>query len=84
MAKYRKGHGFVGSSSLGSLRYHDGDDNENVAQKLNSRSFIRYRDYSNSFTLLNASELFLSQFPKKHIQVQKEKENLAVAWLRPL
>ena len=57
---------------------------ENVAQKLNSRSFNRYRDYSNSFTLSNASELFLSQFPKKLFQVQKEKENLAVAWLRPL
>ena len=57
---------------------------ENVAQKLNSRSFNRYRDYSNSFTLSNASELLLSQFPKKHIQVQKVKESLAVAWLRPL
>ena len=57
---------------------------ENVAQKLNSRSFNLYRDYSKSFTLSNASELFLSQFPKKHFQVQKEKENLAVAWLRPL
>ena len=49
----------------GSLRYLDGDGNENVTQKLNSRSFNRYRDYSNSFTLSNASELFLSQFPKK-------------------
>ena len=57
---------------------------ENVAQKLNSRSFNRYRDYFNSFTWSNASALLLSRFPKNHIQVQKEKENLAVAWLRPL
>ena len=47
------------------------------------RSFDLYRDYSNSFTLSNASELFLSGIPKNHIQDQKEKENLAVACLRP-
>ena len=29
----------------------------------------------NSFTLSNASELFLSRIPKNHIQVQKEKES---------
>ena len=47
------------------------------------RSFNLYPDYSNSFTLSNASELFLSRIPKNHIQGQKEKENLAVACLRP-
>ena len=31
----------------------------------------------------DASELFLSQIPKNHIQVKKEKENLASACLRP-
>ena len=62
---------------------HDGDVYENVAWKVNLRSFNLYRDYSNSFTLSNASELFVSRIPKNHIQVQKEKENLAVACLCP-
>ena len=57
--------------TLGSLRYHDGDGHENVTQKVNLRSFNLYRDYSNSFTLSNASELFVSRIPKNHIQVQK-------------
>ena len=48
----------------------------------NLRSVNLYRDYSNSFTL-NASEPFLNRIPKNHIQFQKEKENLAVACLRP-
>ena len=68
---------------LGSLRYQDGDGHENVAWKMTLRSFNLYPDYSNSFTLSNASELFLSRIPKNHIQGQKEKENLAVACLRP-
>ena len=36
-----------------------------------------------SFTLSNASELFLSRIRTNHIQVQKEKENLGVGCLRP-
>ena len=35
------------------------------------------------YLMSNASELFLSRIPKNHIQVQKEKENLAVACLCP-
>ena len=50
-------------------------------RKLNS--FNLYRDYCNSFTLSNASELFLSRIPRNNIQVQKEKENLAVPCFRP-
>ena len=46
------------------------------------RQFI-YGDCSYSFTLSNASDLFFSGIPKNHIQVQKEKENLAVACLHP-
>ena len=62
----------------------DGDGHENVAYKVNLRSFNLYRDYSlKSFTFFNASELCLSEIPKNHIQVQKKKENLAVACLRP-
>ena len=34
--------------------------NENIASKVNSHFFILYRDYSNSLTLSNASELFWS------------------------
>ena len=65
------------------LRYHDGDGHENVTYKVNLRFFNLYRDYSNSFTLSNVSKLFLSRIPKNHIQVQIEKENLAVGCLCP-
>ena len=41
------------------------------------------RHYSNSFTLSNASKLFFSLIATNHIQVQKDKENLAFACLRP-
>ena len=58
---------------LGSLR---------LKRRLRSE-FNLYRDSSNSYTLSNARELFLSRIPKNHIQVHKEKENLAVACLRP-
>ena len=68
---------------IGSLRYHDGDGHEKVSQKVNLRSFDLYRDYFNSFTLSNASKLFLSRIPKNLIQVQKEKENSVVPCLRP-
>ena len=68
---------------IGSLKYHDGDGHENFASKVNFHSFNLYRDYSNSFTLSNANDLFLSRIPKNHVQVQEEKENLAVACLRP-
>ena len=68
---------------IGSFRYHDGDGTNFVTQKVNLRSFNLYRDYFNSFTFSNASKLFLSRIPKNHIQVQKEKENLVVACLRP-
>ena len=43
--------------------------------------FQSHCDFSNSLTSSNASEFFLSRTPKNHIQVQKE--NLAVACLRP-
>ena len=49
---------------------------------MNLRSFNLYRDYTNSFTLSSASELFLSRIPKNHIQIQKEKENLVLVGLR--
>ena len=42
-----------------------------------------YRDYSNSLTLSNASELFWSWISINHIQVHKEKENFVIACLRP-
>ena len=43
---------------------------------MNSDFFSLYRDYSNSLTLSNASELFWSWISINHIQVHKEKENL--------
>ena len=57
-------------------------DNENVARKVNFRSFSLNRNYSYPRTLLNVGELSWSWIPKDHIQVQKEKYNFAVACLR--
>ena len=42
---------------LGSLRSEDGDGRENVAEKVNSRSFNLHRGYSKSLTLSNVGEL---------------------------
>ena len=66
---------------IGSLRNHDGHSHE----KVNFHSFNLYRDYSNSFTLSIASEVFLSRIPRNHSrnQVQEEEESLAVTCLRP-
>ena len=38
-------------SKLGTLRSEDDDGRENVAEKVNSRSFNLHRDYSKSLTL---------------------------------
>ena len=43
---------------LGTLRSEDGDGSENVAEKINSRSFNVHRDYSKSPTLSNAGGSF--------------------------
>ena len=45
--------------------------------------FWVYRDYSNSLSLSNASELCRSWTSINHIQIDKEKENFVVACLRP-
>ena len=42
--------GCVVHFSIGNLRYHDADGHENVALKVNLRSFNLYPYYSNSFT----------------------------------
>ena len=44
------------------------------AWKVNSHFFSLYRDYSNSLTLSNASELFWSWISINHIQVHEENE----------
>ena len=49
----------------------------------NSHFFSVYREYSNSLTLSNASELFSTWISINHIQVHKEKENFVIACLRP-
>ena len=43
-------------SLLATLRSEDGDGSENVAEKVNSRSFNLHRDYSKSLTLSNVFE----------------------------
>ena len=43
-------------SKLGTLRSEDDDGRENVAEKVNSRSFNLHRDYLKSLTLSNVSE----------------------------
>ena len=56
---------------------------QNLAWKVNSHFFSRlYRDYSNSLTLSNASDLLWSWISINHIQVHKEKENFVIACLR--
>ena len=45
-------------------------------KKVNLHSFNLYRDNSNSLTLSNSSELFLSRIAKKHIQIKEEKEKI--------
>ena len=42
--------------TLRTLRSEDGDGGENVAKKVNSRSFSLHRDYSKSLTLSNVGE----------------------------
>ena len=42
--------------TLGTLRSEDGDGSENVAEKVNSRSFNLHSDYSKSQTLLNVDD----------------------------
>ena len=46
----------VVGSATGTLRSEDGDGSENVAEKVNSRSFNLHRDYSKSLTLLVVGE----------------------------
>ena len=41
---------------LETLRSEDGDSGENIAEKVNSRSFNFHRDYSKSLTLSNVGE----------------------------
>ena len=46
----------VPNQTLGTLRSEDGDGGENVAEKVNSRSFNLHSDYSKSLTLSNVGE----------------------------
>ena len=69
---------------LRSLGSEDGDGRENVAEKVNSRSFNLYRNYSKSITLSNVGEPSKSWIPENHIQVQKERGNFVGACALPL
>ena len=42
--------------AIGTLRSEDGDGGQNVAEKVNSRSFNLHSDYSKSLTLSNVGE----------------------------
>ena len=42
--------------TIGTLRSEDGDGRQNVAEKVNSRSFGLHRGYSKSLTLSNVGE----------------------------
>ena len=46
-----------GFQTVGTLRSEEGDGRENVAEKMNSRSFDLHLDYSKSLTLSNVGEL---------------------------
>ena len=71
-------------TALGTLRSQDGNGRENVAEKVDSRSFNLHSDYSKSLTLWNVCEPCQSWIPKNHIQVQKEGGNFVVACVLPL
>ena len=58
------------------------DGSENVASKMNLRSFGPHRDYSNSLTLSNVGKPSRSWISKNCIQVWRE-WNFVVARLRP-
>ena len=49
------------------------DSNENVAEKVNERSFSLYRDFSYYLTLSNVREPSWIWIPRDHIQVQRAK-----------
>ena len=51
-----KGADYPPAPLIGTLRSEDGDGIENVAEKVNSRSFNLHRDYSKSLTLSNGGE----------------------------
>ena len=53
--------------SVGTLRSEDSDGSENVAEKVNSRSFNLHHDYSKSLTLSNVAEPSKTWNPMNHI-----------------
>ena len=56
------------------LRSEDSDGSENVAEKVNSRSFNLQRDYSKSLTFPNVGDPSYSWIPKNHVQNQPSEE----------
>ena len=58
---------------IGTFKIQRREGKENVAEKVNLRSFSLYRNFSYPLTLSNVGEPSWSWIPRDHIQVQKEK-----------
>ena len=68
----------VALDKMGSLSNNEGDGNENVIWKVNSRCFKLSRDKSISFNSANVGRLFWSSSPKDCIVVQEKKKKAFV------
>ena len=53
------------------------DGNENVAKKVNLRSFSLYRNYLYPLTLSNVGEPSWSRIPRHHMQVQYKRNKIS-------
>ena len=62
------------TSVIGTLRNHDGNSNESVAQKCMFVLLQLLRDYSNSFNLYNVAELSSNRTGENGVQVETENE----------
>ena len=64
--------------TIGTLSKYDDDGSENVAKKMNLRSFKPNRDYLDPLKMSNADDFSWSWILKDFIQVKKEKGELVV------
>ena len=69
---------------LGTLSNDDDDGSENVAKKMNLRSFKLYRVYLDPLNMSNAGDFSCSWILKDFIQDQKEEGKFVVVCPRPL
>ena len=69
---------------MSELSNDDDEGSENVAKKMNLRSFKLYRVYLDSLSLSNGGDFSWSWILKEFIQVHKEKGKFLVLCSRPV